>query len=211
MNGIDGEREMAAGGPQLRGTRAPRWMRVLLILSLAGNLAVLGVVAGAAIRHGGLAERPPAVSELGFGPYTEALDDKDRRALRQAFRDEAPDFRALRKAAKADFDSLIAILRAEPYDGDAAARIVAGQEARLRTGVQIGQRLLLARLAEMTPEERAAFADRLQLALEHPSKRGHDDERRGEDGERRGEDGRRGEARPGDTPEGARSIAGVDD
>lgn len=153
--------------------RTSRRLRIALIISLMLNLIVAGLVAGAVLRHG--AHPPPPRGDIGFGPFTDALSRDDRAALRGAFIREAPDFRALRAAARADFDRLLVILRSEPYDAAAAETVVAAQEARLRSGAELGHKLLMERLAEMNAAERAAFADRLEYALDHPPMRGDGD------------------------------------
>ncbi|GGH55750.1 periplasmic heavy metal sensor [Frigidibacter albus] len=148
--------------------RSPRWMRIVLVLSLALNLAGVGMVAGAVLGHSKKPPRPPMVSDLGFGPYTDALSAEDRRALRSAFVERAPDFRDLRRVMRGDFDRLLAILRTEPYDAAAAAAVIAAQRDRARQGFELGQDLLVERLGAMTAAERAAFADRLERVLSRP-------------------------------------------
>ncbi len=166
---------MTTTGQPAAATRSPRWMRIVLVLSLALNLAGVGVVAGAVLGHSKKPPRSAMVGDLGFGPYTDALSAEDRRALRSAFVERAPDFRDLRKVMRADFDRLLAILRTEPYDAAAATEVIAAQRDRARQGFELGQDLLVERLGAMTAEERAAFADRLERVLSrppgHPGKR----------------------------------------
>ena len=64
-------------------TRAPRWMKIVLALSLALNLAVAGLALGAFLKDGPRRGMP---RDLSFGPFTEAFSADDRRALREAFR-----------------------------------------------------------------------------------------------------------------------------
>jgi len=171
---------MTETGKPAAAARSPRWMRIALVLSLALNLAGIGVVAGAALAHSKKPPRPPMVNDLGFGPYTDALSGEDRRALRRAFIERAPDFGDLRKQMRADFDRLLTVLRTEPYDAAAAAEVVQAQRERARQGFELGQDLLLERLAAMRPEERVAFAARLEKALSgprHPGKRPDQDAR----------------------------------
>lgn len=163
--------------------RSPRWMRIVLVASLALNLAGIGIVTGAVLGHSKRPPRPVAVNELGFGPYTDALSSEDRRALRSAFVERAPDFRELRKLMKADFDRLLTILRSEPYDAAAAAEVISAQGERARRGFELGHDLLLERLQTMAPEERAAFADRLEEVITRP--RGHPGKGRERGGEER--------------------------
>lgn len=142
--------------------RAPRWVTVLLVLSLAANLLVVGLVAGAWLRGGppGTAGRDP-----GFGPFAEALSDDDRRALRRAFLTRMPEMREHRMAMRADMQAVLAALRAQPFDAAALDRAMDTALSRLGDRISVGQSLLLDRITAMDSAERAAFADRLETAL----------------------------------------------
>lgn len=154
------------------------WVRVALALSLALNLAVAGVVVGALVQRGGKAPRPDLVRSLGFGPFTEALSDEDRAALRRAFLEAAPDMRAARQAVRAEGGAVITALRAEPFDAGTLETAIAALNARNAARVELGQNLLVARIAEMTPEARAAFAERLETSLTRRSSGRRNDVRR---------------------------------
>ncbi len=142
-----------------------RWMRWALGVSLALNLAVAGVVVGAVIRHDGPVPRDRMVRDLGFGPFSDALSDADRKALRRAFFEQTPDFRKSREEIRADIASLLAVLRAEPFDASTLQDVISRQTARITDRQALGRTLILNRIQTMTPQERAAFADRLEEAL----------------------------------------------
>ena len=75
--------------------KAPgRAVRIALAVSVALNLAVVGVVAGAALKHGGSGHEMERDS--GFGPFSEALSREDRRALRGQILQRAPELRSVR-------------------------------------------------------------------------------------------------------------------
>ena len=143
-----------------------RGLRWLLIVSLALNLLVAGLVVGALARHGGPGGRPrPA--ELSLGPFARALEPEDRRAVLRSLGDR-PDLRPPgREERAAHFAEVVAALRAEPFDQPRAAAALAEQSERVAAVEQAVQEALLARLAAMTPAERAAFADRLLAELRH--------------------------------------------
>lgn len=141
-----------------------RW-KVAFALSLALNLAVLGVVGGAMLRHGGPGGSPSMNADFGFGPLAEAFEDDDRRDLRRAFQANRPDVRQIRQERRADAKRLLAALRAEPFDAAAVQQVLAETSARTMERIATGQRLALERVALMTPAERAAFADRLEQVL----------------------------------------------
>ncbi|MDB6452390.1 periplasmic heavy metal sensor [Falsirhodobacter sp. 20TX0035] len=142
---------------------SPRTLRLLLILSVTLNLAIAGIVAGAALRH-----PPPPDPGRGpaFGAYDRAFSEEDRKAMRDAFHREAPDFGKGWQAMKDDTADLLTTLRTEPYDPARTEAIFARQRERGGQMMALGQRLMAQRLAEMTPEERLAFANRLAERME---------------------------------------------
>lgn len=140
-----------------------RRLKIALGLSLALNLVVAGIVAGAAVRGFGHPP-PPMVRDLGFGPFARALSPADREALMQAYREATPD---MRDTMRAEVGALLAALRADPFDAAALQAALSAQDARARERLELGQRLLDERLLSFAPAERQAFADRLQEALTH--------------------------------------------
>jgi hypothetical protein len=84
-----------------------RALRIALAVSVALNLAVVGLFAGMALHHGGFGPDRDGVRDLGFGPFTEALSREDRAALRQAFLAKAPDLRQARREMMADQRDLL--------------------------------------------------------------------------------------------------------
>lgn len=140
-----------------------RGLRIALGLSVALNLLVAGVVAGAFLRDGGPRDR--MVRDLDLGPFTEALSQADRAAIRRDFVARMPAMGEARRAMRAEFGALLQLLRAEPFDPDAVRQVLAGYRARMQERVDLGQDLLLERLAAMTPAARQAFADRLEDRL----------------------------------------------
>lgn len=159
-----------AADPKPAPTGTPRAVRVVLALSLAANLGVAGLVAGAFIADGGPRDR--MVRDLDFGPFTEALTREDRDALRREFLRVAPDMRDMKQAMKQDFAAVMAAVRAEPFDAAALQAAVDALGKRAEGRVEIGQKLLVERLSAMSAADRAAFADRLEHRLRHGG--GHD-------------------------------------
>ncbi len=144
---------------QAKRTRAPRWMQILLAISLALNLGVAGMAAGSFLRTAGPAR------DLGLGPLGDALSREDRRALRRAFVALHPELGRGAAALRGDFDPLLAALRADPFDPaalDAALEgIVMHNVGRMRSS----RDLIAERLKAMTPQSRAAFAARLETIV----------------------------------------------
>lgn len=144
--------------------KAPgRAVRIALAVSVALNLAVVGVVAGVALKHG------PAGHEMerdiGFGPFSDALSREDRRAVRGQLLQRAPELRSVRKEMQADTQSLLVALRAEPFDAAGLTAVMETQRARMASRLELGQAVLRDFLIAMTPEARKAFADRLEARL----------------------------------------------
>jgi hypothetical protein len=119
-------------------------VRIALGISVALNLAVVGLVAGALLRDG---------------------DPRDRDALRREFVERAPEMRDVRRAMRDDLETFLTVLRTEPFDPAALAVVMDNQDGRMARRIELGRDLLLDRLAAMPPEERAAFADRLERRL----------------------------------------------
>lgn len=139
-----------------------RGVKIALAVSVALNLAVAGLAAGAWLRdgpHGGMPR------DMSFGPFSEALDDADRKSIRRSLLERVGEFREQRKAAKAEFEALLVALRAEPFEPAAMQAALAAIEARNSERLELGRTLIETRLIEMSPEARRAFADRLEKGL----------------------------------------------
>ena len=154
------------------GTEKKRWgwARVVLIASLALNLAVVGVVAGAAWRFGG--DRYDRRASDFSVPYIRALSPADRRAIGKELR-RAQGHETTGKAARgARFEQMSEALRAEPFDLARVEELSLQQRSAVNARLSAAQEIWLSYVAQMTPNERAAYADRLDEALTHgPHKR----------------------------------------
>ena len=143
-----------------RRPRVPRWMTVVLAVSLALNLAVVGLVAGAALSRGG-----PPFTGRGPGPggplaLVGALPDEIRGETMAALRAgrDRPD----REERRARMDRLTALIRAEPFDRAAVAEMLVDQRSGAAREAQRLENAVLDRLERMDAAGRDAFADRLE-------------------------------------------------
>ncbi|MDF0597028.1 periplasmic heavy metal sensor [Psychromarinibacter halotolerans] len=136
--------------------------RIVLILSLALNLLVVGLVAGALLHRHQLPDRPPRIADLGFGPYVRSLSREDREALGTAFKAEEGNFRERRETLRRQFEELLTALRATPYNHDAVQAIITSQQEEALASQRVGSRLFLDHLAGMSDAQRAAYADKLE-------------------------------------------------
>ena len=98
---------------------SPRWMRLLLLASLALNLLIAGTGVGMILRGG---PPPVAVRDLGFGPFAAALSPEDRAALRRDWAARSGAKGDGRRALREDIRALLDTLRADPFDADSASR-----------------------------------------------------------------------------------------
>lgn len=152
------ERETDQTLPPAR--RAPRWMRVTLILSLLVNLLVAGIVLGGLT--GQLRKPPPPLGEVSLGAFTPALTDPDRRAIRDRAAHEGLSFREAMRTARAEQTAIIAALRSEPWDRAAIETVMTQIRDRAEARMDLGGRLVLERLDKMSPQERRDLADRME-------------------------------------------------
>lgn len=140
-------------------TPAPkrRWMPILLVVSLALNLLVVGLVVGTVLRFkgGDRVSVPP-----GFGPALYyALPKSERKALRgelSGLRGKGSHRR------KEDFGALSQALRAVPFDPVAVEALLT-QQARATADLQQAlHQQWLAQVSAMNDQERAVYAGRLE-------------------------------------------------
>lgn len=158
-----------ADAPDAKPAKPGKGLRIALALSVALNLAVVGMVAGAIFRDGP-SMRDAMVRDLGFGPYSEALSPEDRKAMRKALFARAPEIRDTRRLMLEDSRALLALLRADPFDAAGLTARMDGQHARLANQLRLGQDVLQEFILTMSPEARRSFADRLEKGLRHHGK-----------------------------------------
>lgn len=144
-----------------------RWLRWLLAASLALNLLVGGLVLGEALR-GGPPGKGPHPTEIALGPLARALEEGDRRAILDSLRGR-PELDPLgRRERGAAFGDILAAVRADPFDEAGLRAAMGRQAARVEAAQRATQEAVVARIAALTPEERAAFADRLERTERGP-------------------------------------------
>ena len=150
--------------------RCPTWIKIVLGLSLALNLAIVGLVAGVALRSGPPGGRTPA---MGYAlPYVIALPREDRRAVFDAVRQDKslPD----RRARRADYAAMMEALQAAPFDRDAVQTILARQGEGGARVQRAAQAQWLDVVETMSQDERVEYVQRIQDVL----KRGRKNKRR---------------------------------
>ncbi len=138
-----------------------RLWRIVLVLSLALNLAVVGVVAGSVI-SGRFGDGPPRSFDLGLGPVTRALTQDERRDIARALR---RDGELRRFDLRARVTGMVDAIQAEPFDEATLRGLMAEQASRFSAVQAKAQDAFVATVAQMTPERRAAFAAQLRDEL----------------------------------------------
>ena len=149
----------------------PLGFKILLGVSLAINLAVIGVFAGAAFRKG--KDRPQrGGGQINYArPYIQALPREDRRAILEAMRpSKRGEDRATRRAL---YQEVTDILRVETFDRQAIEAILLKQTEVTLSGQRAAQVQWLNRIEEMGTQERRAYADAVEDVLKRspPHKR----------------------------------------
>lgn len=137
-----------------------RLWRVLFALSLAMNVAVVGIVVGFGAREHGRGMSPRGF-DMALGPIGRALDPKDRKAIGEALRND-PGLRAGgRGYSRKIVSDFVQVLQATPFSKDDLAAVVEGASARIDLVQNAARTALVDRIAMMTDAERAALADRI--------------------------------------------------
>jgi len=147
-------------------------LRILLFVSLALNLLVVGVVGGAVASRGWGVGPPPRPDRIS-GPLTQALSRADRRAIGLALRREYRKTHDTRVSIQQEFAPVIAALQSQPFDLQEVTQSLSLQHESQSSRQRLGQALLLQRLGEMDTSERAEFTERLIQALKHAADRDH--------------------------------------
>lgn len=149
-------------------------LRIVLLGSLALNLLVVGLVAGALLRGGPFRDGSPHGREP-VTPYTSAFAEDQRRDLRRALG------RAFRqdhdKAPASDlvdsYQEALQLLRSEPFDSAAMSAILRRQAELTDKRRRAGEGILADYIAGLSAEERRAYADRLEEEVERFNRKRH--------------------------------------
>jgi|AMFO01.1.fsa_nt_gi hypothetical protein len=161
------------------------WLGIALVVSLGLNILLVGVVGGAYLRdwqrQAARPDRPDrAVQMLGLRPYWRAMDPESRAQLAKAVREMRGALRERRGVYRGFGRDLRAALLAEPFDREALQAVFTRQADMLARRMSLGRKVLVDRIAEMTPEQRRALAKRLFHTRHRPGQPGWKTPRPGE-------------------------------
>lgn len=140
-----------------------RWLRVVLVISLSLNILVVGLIGGAVLRGG-----PPAhlaseriISALGLRAYYRTLDSDSQDRLRDEIKAGKSQIKVNRTLFRAHLEALSKALKADPFEPDAVAQVLADQSGVVTGNIATGHELLMAQILEMSEEDRKSMAARL--------------------------------------------------
>ncbi|MEP3687757.1 MULTISPECIES: periplasmic heavy metal sensor [Sulfitobacter] len=146
--------------------RRVRMMRWALGLSLALNVMIIGAVGGALWRHGGPDNKSLPGLRSYASPYVQALPPDARRDLHNEMRKGGKAHHLDRAARGALYEQMLAALRADPFEPEAAAAILTAQGDAAASVQGAAHSAWLAQVSAMAPETRQIYADKLQERLE---------------------------------------------
>ncbi|WP_146586238.1 periplasmic heavy metal sensor [Puniceibacterium confluentis] len=152
-------------------TTENRWVKPVMIASLALNLAFVGAVVGYSLVGGRHGREGHSAGRADAMPYMRALTDTDRHRLRDALRQDFRQYRGTRGQITEDYGAALAALRADPFDRASLSAVLDRQSARANDRLQGGQRVLADFVAAMSADERSAYADRLAHQIERLAER----------------------------------------
>lgn len=155
---------MAETDPQKPAPMAPRWMQILLGVSLGLNLLVAGLVVGAFFREDPETHRR-AARDVAAAPFLMALEPKDRRAVILHLRSQSVTLRQNRSEIRSRFNALIEAIGAEEFDRETVEALLGEQRSAATRRQSIGEKAFLDKLESMSAEERAAIAARLEQSM----------------------------------------------
>lgn len=151
--------------------RAPmrRSLRLVLFASLAINLIVVGLAAGAIFGNKKGGDKPPRDADF-MGAYTRALPNDDRRAIGRAIREHHQNSGITRETARREFQQMLSMIRATPFDSEAMKSRLSQQAQSAFERREAALAIWLERVAAMTDAERQDYADQIEAQLKRMPK-----------------------------------------
>ena len=133
--------------------------KILLGVSLALNLLIVGVLGGALMRKG----KGPTANHLASGfLYIRALDFQDKRALRKEILRKKGGRKLVKARNQASFSSAVGILKNHPFDRTAFENLLDEQAKYAKSRQSSARIALVNHIENMTKEERLIYAQRLK-------------------------------------------------
>ncbi len=137
------------------------WTKTLLVVSLALNLLVAGVVVGAAFGHR-KDDRPDPFFGGGMRPYVASLPESQREHVRDRLLHNREAAREARQELRRSAQGVRDAMTTEPFDPDALNEAFAAQRSVYDAIAASGHHALVEILAGMTDAEREQFVAKLR-------------------------------------------------
>jgi uncharacterized membrane protein len=141
------------------------WARLLLLVSLAANLLVIGIILGALIGRDGGDRRHGPPRDLASTVYLRALPDDQRAAFEDALAESRAERATRRAKIAAELAATLDVLRTEPFVPARLTERIAHQRGAIADRSNIGDQLFVERIAAMTAAQRQDYADALERML----------------------------------------------
>lgn len=147
----------------------PLWVKLLLVMSLALNLAVIGLVGGFFMRT---KERGPGPGAVNYAlPYIASLKHEDRKAIGDALRLKADSGQIMgRRSRVADYREMARLLRADTLDVEGVEALLERQQNAAQGRQTAAQGAWVAIVTGYSLEERLAYSERLETFIERGRK-----------------------------------------
>lgn len=146
--------------------RSGRWVKIALAVSLALNVAVIGLVSGAVLGGGDARDGgPPALRALGLGPFVHALSREDRDEVRTRIEGTGLELREERRAIGRSLRAVEQALREEPFNRAVVEDAFSRSRGLVVSLQETGHGALLDQIESMSAAERVELADGLARAM----------------------------------------------
>jgi len=136
-------------------------MKILLVISLGMNLAVVGLVIGAKISGHGPRGMSHA-SGSGMRALMHALPNSKRADVRKYFHENRDKIRAKDDVMRTSLDNIATAITAQPFDANVLNEAFSAQRAHIVTMTENAQQAFVAIIASMTDKERAQYVDNMK-------------------------------------------------
>jgi len=151
---------MSGTGEAASWKRAPRWMKLLLVLSLLGNAAVVGMVGGWMMHHRGGPDEPGLSRQQ--ARILHMVPEPKREAARAILMSRQDEIAAARAAMRDAQEEMVAAIRAEPFSTERLTAALAARRAASGQVWGIGYAQIAEIAADLDAAERAELADRME-------------------------------------------------
>lgn len=137
------------------------WTKTLLVVSLAVNLLVAGMVAGSTFGHR-KGDRQDPFFGGGMRPYVASLPESQREYVRDRLLHNRDAARAARQEMRRSAQNVRDAITTEPFDPDGLNTAFAAQRSVYDSIAAKGHHALVEILAGMSQDERAQFMAKLK-------------------------------------------------